>query len=474
MGYVISDESVDAILYFFRLFFVNLGAYYVFLRLINKNNFKIGNLITALIIILITSVCTIVKVSSNLMNCMILLVILLTITFYKTTKNPIGYSIVATVLALSISNIIFFISVLLNGLPNIIFKIQNDYIAFLFIISIYFLLMYLIMKIKRLKNGFSFLNKKAQSEFFDVLIINLSAIILFCMAVLGNYDILIADKMGFCIIIFSIVMFITVKKSFQIYYKQRLLIKEMEETKSELATKETEIEKLEQENLEFSKRSHSLAHKQRALEFKLNQLMLKTELAEELTIKDEIDNVSKELYHNITNVELAKTDITEIDDMLKFVQSECVKNNIEFNLQINGNIYYMINNLISKEELEILIADHVKDAIIAIKHTDNMNKSILVRIGKIEECYGLYIYDSGIEFEKETLKNLGKKPSTTHADEGGTGIGFMNTFETLRKHNASLIIKELGKPSKENYTKIIMIKFDNRNEFKIDSYRNET
>ena len=89
------------------------------------------------------------------------------------------------------------------------------------------------------------------------------------------------------------------------------------------------------------------------------------------------------------------------------------------------------------------------------------------KLGKIDKNYGLYIYDSGVEFEKETLENLGKKPSTTHKDEGGTGMGFMNTFDTLRKCNASMIIEEFGKPNKDNYTKAIMIKFDNKNEFKI-------
>ena len=172
-------------------------------------------------------------------------------------------------------------------------------------------------------------------------------------------------------------------------------------------------------------------------------------------------------------MELSKTGILEIDDMLKYMQSECIKNNIEFRLQIKGNIYEMINNYISKEDLSILIADHVKNAIIAINYSENINKSILVRLGKINKIYSLYIYDSGIEFEKETLSNLGKIPSTTHADNGGTGMGFMNTFDTLRKYNASLIINEYNKPSNDNYTKSIVIKLDRRNEFTINSYKDK-
>ena len=70
-------------------------------------------------------------------------------------------------------------------------------------------------------------------------------------------------------------------------------------------------------------------------------------------------------------------------------------------------------------------------------------------------------------------KTDSKKPSTTHADEGGTGMGFMNTFDTLKKYKASMEIREIGKPSKDNYTKIIIIKFDQKNEFKISSYRQQ-
>lgn len=94
-------------------------------------------------------------------------------------------------------------------------------------------------------------------------------------------------------------------------------------------------------------------------------------------------------------------------------------------------------------------------------------------MGLIDGIYGLYIYDTGIEFEIETLKHLGQKPATTHAEEGGTGMGFMNTFDTLKKYKASMTIKEIGKPSKDNYTKTIIIKFDQSSEFKIDSYRQE-
>ena len=332
-----------------------------------------------------------------------------------------------------------------------------------------------------------------------MLILNISIITIFSAIYLSKFNTITRNSIGIALILFAIIMFITIQKSLQIYYKQKLLVQELEETKNELEKKNKEIKELEQENLNFSKTSHTLAHKQKALEYKLNQLInqsakneptknntnasrednithqankpenIETEQIQDL--KERLAEISKDLYQNEKPTRLAQTGIKRIDNMLEYMQSESEKQNIKLELQITGNIHHMTNKIIEEKDLETLIADHVKNAIIAIKHSKNENKSILVKLGKIEENYGLAIYDTGIEFENETLENLGKKPSTTHAEEGGTGMGFMNTFDTINKYKASLIINEIGKESETNYTKAIIIKFDQKNEFKIDSYR---
>ena len=60
-----------------------------------------------------------------------------------------------------------------------------------------------------------------------------------------------ASTMAMEIIVSAIIMFITIKKSLNLYYKQKMLIKELEETKTELNSKNKEIEELEKENLTF-------------------------------------------------------------------------------------------------------------------------------------------------------------------------------------------------------------------------------
>lgn len=334
-------------------------------------------------------------------------------------------------------------------------------------------ILYFLFKIRCFKYGFIFLQKNLKNEYFDILILNISVTILFTAVILNNFNELLISNLFLGLIIFSIIMFITIQKTLIMYYKHKLLVNELEEAKLEIKKKDKEIADLEIENLNFSKISHSVAYKQKSLEYKLNELMLKSEISSELDIGDRLNKISTTYLSPMVTMDLAKTNVEQLDDMFTYMQSECVKNNIDFELQLSGNIHHMTNNFIDKGDLEILIADHIKNAIIAINHSNNVNRSILVRLGMFERYYSLYIYDSGIEFELDTLLNLGKKPSTTHKDEGGTGIGFMNTFDTLKKYEASILINESNPPCAENYTKSIVIKFDKKNEYRICSYRSE-
>ncbi len=462
-------KEVNIITYNLKIFVISIFTFYTALKIINVKDDKNKIIITILLNVIISIICSYIKKKTNSMNSIMLVILLLSISFSILQKNSLACSIILISISLSINYVVFALSVIINFLPISIMKINNDYISLFFLVVVYVGLLYLLTKLKRLKNGFSFLNNKLKDEYLGMIILNVSLIVLFTIIMFSKYIQISAGDLGIVFVIMSITMFITIQQSFQTYYKQKLLIKDLEETKKELQQKKEEIEKLEKENLEISKTSHSVSHRQKSLEHKINELILKNETAEEIGLKERINDISKQISEKEIISELTKTNIPEIDDMLKYMQSECIKNKIDFQLQISGNIYSMINNYVSKEELEILLADHIKDAIIAINYAKNNNKSILVRLGLIDGNYGLYIYDTGIEFETETLKNLGKKPITTHKDDGGTGMGFMNTFDTLRKYKASLIIKEIGKPSKDDFTKVIMIKFDNKNEFKIDS-----
>ena len=472
MEYVMQLDKIGTIVDIIRIYFINLCTYYICFKIINMLT-KIKEIpIDCFIIFLITMMCKYIKDEVNFLYFIISTIILIGCMFSIKTKNILGYSIVVTIISLVINYIVFIASTCIYFLIFSIIKVQNDYVNILLMLIIYSILIYSFLKIKRFKKGFSFLNSKLNNEYFDIVMLNISIVMLFTIIIIRHYEENLTINLIIGFIIFSIMMIILIQKSLKLYYQQKMLVKDLEETKEELENKKKEVEQLEKENLEFSKVSHSIAHKQKSLEYKLNELSMKNEITDEIDIKDRIKNLNKGIKEENILV-LDRTGITQIDDMLIFMQSECVKNKIDFQLQLSGNIYTMINHYIDKDELEILLADHIKNAIIAIGYGDNINKSILVRLGKLDGNYGLYIYDSGIEFEIETLLNLGKKPSTTHKDSGGTGMGFMNTFDTLKKNKASFIIEEYGKPIKDNFTKALKFKFDNNCEFKIYSYREE-
>ena len=455
---------------FARMFFISLGILYSNFKLLGiKNISKRKVLFNILFLIVVNYVYIFVERYFSSIGGIIYIYILISINFSILTKTKLEFSMIVTLLAMAINYILYFITVLISFA---IYKIleAKDSIIFAFIMIIYLNLLYITFGIRKLKDGLAFLKKIDTNDYFVILVLNISSVVLLTFITVMNIEENLKRVLLIFIVFFSIIMFITIQKSLQLYYKQKMLIKDLEETKAELENKRKEVEELEKENLNFSKVSHSIAHKQKSLEFKLNELSMNSEISSEISLKDRVDKLGKELAKETISV-IEKTGIEEIDDMLKYMQAECIKNKIDFQLQLSGNIYTMINHYIDKEELEILLADHIKNAIIAISYTDNLNKSILVRLGKLDGYYGLYIYDSGIEFEVKTLYKLGKIPATTHKDNGGTGMGFMNTFDTLRKHKASFVIEEYGKPVKNNFTKALKFIFNEKNEFKIYSYR---
>lgn len=471
VNFMLQIPDISKIVYFLKICFMSTVTCYTAYKLTDNIIMFKKKLIKIIIInIVISYITTIIRYIFNLFISDICLIFILGCMQSIINKQKIGYSILLITIALAINYIILFLTTVLTFPINIFYNIKNDYINLMLIIIIYLILICLLFKIKKFKHGFLFLKRNIENEYIEIWVLNISSIILFSSIIFNSSNFQITRKLFIGFIIFSIIMFITIQKSLQLYYKQRLLVQDLEETKKELEDKKKEIKQLERENLNFSKTSHSIAHKQKALEYKLNELALKNEIAEEIDVKNRLDKITKQISKE-PEIEIPKTNITEIDDMLNYMKSECIKNKIKFEVQLNGNIYQMINNHITKEELEILIADHVKNAIIAVNYSNNSNRSILVRIGKIDGEYSIYIYDSGIEFEINTLHKLGKIPSTTHKESGGTGMGFMNTFDTLKKHKASITINEYGKPVKDNYTKVIMIVFNKKDEFNIISYR---
>lgn len=456
-------------------FFINICILLVNSKILN-NNLKTVDIIK---IIFASIVMTTIYISINSYFGNILMIIIMyfiQLIFLKfIIKENNNSLMIANLISNAITYMAFGISLALDITIIVISNISNKIVNLILMIILETILLVLFFKLKRFKDGFTFIQKN--HDYLDIIIINISAVIILTYSLFGNYYGNLTKQLLLCFISLGIIMLIMIQKTLTLYYKQKLLSKTIEDYKSEIASKDEQIKKLSDEKFKISKLNHEFYNRQKALEKKVQDFVSNsnTETSSELSIMESISNLSKGYSGGLEKIKsldkLPTTEIEEIDDMFKYMQSECKNNNIDFKLHVDGNIYHMVNKIIDKDKLVTLIGDHLRDAIIAVNSSTNTFRSIIATIGLHDKYYEFCVHDTGIEFEIDTLLKLGLEPTTTHKDTGGTGIGFITTFETLKETKGSLIIEEKHKMCSNDYTKTLIFRFDGKNEYKIYSYR---
>lgn len=461
--------NIDIIIFFIKLFVMNNWVYYVFVKITNKKPLKINNFLILFIFnVILTFTCTYIEFYLDSFLSVIILCVLYAVILSKLTREKLGYSLIVTLISYAITIVCLGFSAIICYIFYRIFVIKNKYLNLLIILIFQAVFIYFFLKSNKFKNGFDYISQKMNNDVTDLITINISIAVIFAYCLLGTVfeeleQIRIRLFISFLFLTFTLI--IMIHKNLTLYYKQKLLKTTVNSYKEKIEEKELEINKLKDEKYKISKIVHEFYNRQEALE----------QAVKDEEFRKRIKNLTTEFSNEFEKIKtldkLEETEIAEIDDMFKYMQKECDKNNIKFHLKIEGNIHYLINNIIPKNKLETLIGDHIRDAINAVKSSNEENREILVILGKKDENYELTIFDTGIEFEIDTLLKLGKERVTTYKNKGGNGIGFMTTFETMKETGASLIIEEF-QPNKDRfYTKSVTIKFDGKNQYKVISYR---
>lgn len=275
-------------------------------------------------------------------------------------------------------------------------------------------------------------------------------------------------------IISGIGLFLWIRKSITEHYRKKLQAKADEHYQNTLLEKEQQIEQLNNSNAFLSKIVHRDNHIMTSLQHTITKYKDCDNPIEREKLMNEILTLAQERSDLIVKEQantkvLPTTGISLIDGALSNMYIKATAHHIDFNLIISQDIHYLINNLITQTDLETLLCDHIKDAIIAINSGEVIKGKILVTITMNDDIYEISIKDNGVDFEVDTLAKLGLERVTTHKDIGGSGIGFMTTFETLKRSNASIIITE--HKTKTPFSKSITFRFDGLNAFIINSYR---
>jgi len=258
-------------------------------------------------------------------------------------------------------------------------------------------------------------------------------------------------------------------------YQQRIKERDAESHIVEITDKDKQIKELSESNDLLSKSVHRDNKLIPAMYNAVHDLLSSTEHSNTeskgIAIRSELEEIMQERKGMLLQMQrdyksLPSTKLERIDNILNYMLLRAGENDIEFDFVLAGNVGDIAERGISKEKLETLLADLIENAIIATSHSTY--RRILVTMGIVDDCLEITIQDSGIPFEAETLSNLGIKKYTTHADTGGSGIGYITIFEILKDASASLEISEHAL-SQYSFTKSVKVRFDGKATFSVGS-----
>lgn len=463
---------------------IMLASFYIFLKSINYNVYKkhiaiIVAWCTSLSFLYAATTFRIPFVLFRLLMCITTIVFLIIMTKLKIEIITSAY-----LLSFGISYVFYYVASFIVTLIIALF-IKNQaimygpanfdhpiYVLIYLLTSIVqFFLSFGIFRIRRFRKGFPFIFKKLT---IVVALFFTGIVIIFAVWIKGitKLDSITDDvTIGYGYLYFTGVLISCVG----IYILIRRLIKSvqlkrMRQTReryleAELSEKKEELKRLDEDISTALDIFHNFVRKVAVIKkaYENGDISL-----------DDVENLQDDFQQELARIKgktiLTSTNINGINNMFSNFEKQLSSENIMFNLVVNGSIVYMIDHFITQSQLETLIGDHLRDAQIAVNAGGNPFRSIVTIIGLTDDCYEFTVFDSGIPFTVDTLMRLGTQRVTTHADNGGTGIGFMTTFETIKQCNASLMINEM-EPGSSNFTKCVSIRFDGKNQYIIKTYR---
>lgn len=413
---------------------MNILVYVNYIKLID---YKQNNLIKTIVIICFCLVQELISLLliQYLPKSLLMLIsyLLYGIIIATITKTKYKYSVVLTFISLTITYLLYMISIAITAVSlKLVYRdMPEDSILILLIgMCVEILAINLLFKLKRFKNGIPFLKNEEKVNNIGIIGVIFIGIVLIIYSIIPN-----TTHTGYIFIglsIEAICLFIWIKKKITIYYKQKLKEQTVADLQNEIKEKDNKINEILEENKAIATINHKYSSRIKALEEFSSKIVSKPELVEKMKtefgedytvfaaqIKRISQEYSNEMKTKVTKENaIPKTGIFGIDTLLEHMSTEATKSNISLDVKINASINYMVEDIISESALETLLGDHIKDAIIAINCSNNTNRRILVVISIVDKCYEINFYDTGIEFEIDTLIKLGKEQITTHKETG--------------------------------------------------------
>ena len=410
---------------------------------------------------------------------------------WAVTKEELDTVISAFMLSFGVSYVLYFIASFIIGLAFMPF-VSGDYMPgtminhdtlfnllfYSFVAAVQLLLSFLLFRIRRFKNGFPFLLKK--HAIIAVLIFS-GVVLIFATWI----RVITASEYAYTaylymagILTIGAGIYIWIKRGIRMFYRRGQEERAIEILEQQLSEAKDENQRLAVQNDALRVANHKTQHRLATLERAVFSMARGSpdDGGDLYATLEDVRRAARDYRADVGRMGgkpgLPSTKIKMLDDLFGEFCSRFADNRIDFKLKVNGSIPYMVEKVIGQGELETMIGDHLQNALIAVNASGGALRSVWAILGLAGagDCYAFTVYDSGIPFETGTLARLGAERVTTHADDGGSGIGFMTTFEAMRECKASLIINEKP-PSGSDYTKSVTVRFDGESRYIIETYR---
>lgn len=382
--------------------------------------------------------------------------------------------IVESLMGFSISYILFGISALISCVVLIPIPMNSrKSIEQIICVFVQILLTRGLLSVKRLRKGIDFL--ELETEYTPIVCISISII---AISIILNWD--YENKLYFalsCILIYSAILIVIYwRTSITRSYLERLGNRNIASLNEELLQKDEYIKKLEADVECLGKIVHRDNKLVPAMEMAVERFIMDEsgEMSVGSELLEELRKMSKDRKGLVTaSVNAAEpgvnTGVAKVDNLITYMSEKAANGGITLKVTVGIDIKELLDKCIDEESFCTLLADLLDNAIIATKY--NNARDVLLDMSMIKKAPAIHIFDSGIPFDKEVLINYGIEQTTTHGDDGGSGIGLMQTYEILAKCRASIFIDEF---SSGLYTKKISVVFDRKRQFLLYTPREDS
>ena len=385
----------------------------------------------------------------------VMVFIILKLIYKKDTVVTISLSLLSTALGYSLFTISVFLGapvsyfVWNSGLHTFI----KDALGLLVPGIITNLIVLLTFRIKRLKNGLPNLTAKFSSDisvFIGVILVFLCS---WFMLSSNNYNVQQNLIMLILVLFGTFLIFVVWRRYIHSTYISQVNKRNDDVMEQKILEQQSEIDNL-------SKVIHKDNKLLSALELAVKDSLKYNDEEKRQALLREIEAISSDRENTLrasSQHNLTSSGLLSVDIITNYLYQKSFENNIAYEQSISANMNHLVETCIPEKELSTLLADLGENAIIAVKSSDR--KRIMLNVGIKNNCYFIDLFDSGAPFADEVINNLGIKKTTTHKNEGGSGIGLMSTMGILKSTNASLEIEHFK--DNELFTKRVSVVFDN-------------